>query len=83
MRIYFQNKEYISYPLDTTTKINKIPITNDITEKNELLNIVFIFSKDNEVIGKTNIISILVEKNYDKDKEPLTPREQFDEVIRE
>lgn len=74
--------EYMGYPLTVENDEADVPITNDITEAVQIVKIMILATKDGNVIGKTNFVNKQI---YDAPikGEPLTPREQFDTVIRE
>lgn len=74
--------DYISYEIPTNNKFYDWQPTTDITEKSQTVNLVFYITADGGVIGRTKPIQLNVQVNPDKGEE-LTPREQFDTVIRE
>jgi len=82
LRFYFPEGDYMAYTVDTQQAHPEVPITNDITEKPQTLSVMLFFYKGGNVIGKTNTIEKVIHDAPLKG-EPLTPREEFDEVIAE
>ncbi|MBQ7505304.1 MAG: leucine-rich repeat protein [Ruminococcus sp.] len=74
--------DYIGYPLTIADRAADVPITNDITGAVQIVKIMILAYKDGNVIGKTNFVDKQI---YDAPLkgEPLTPRKDFDEVIRQ
>ncbi len=58
-------------------------ITNDVTEKAQTVKLMMIITHAGNVIGRTNTVDLVVNEPAEAPDPPLTPREQFDEVIAE
>lgn len=58
-------------------------ITNDITEKAQTVKLMMIITHAGNVIGRTNTVDLIVNEPAEAPEPPLTPREEFDEVIAE
>jgi len=58
-------------------------ITNDITEKAQTVKLMMIITHEGNVIGRTNTVDLIVNEPAEAPDPPLTPREEFDEVIAE
>lgn len=58
-------------------------ITNDITEKAQTVKLMMIITHEGNVIGRTNTVDLVVNEPAEAPDPPLTPREEFDEVIAE
>jgi hypothetical protein len=82
MRCYLPGGDYMSYMLDTSTLRPTQLITNDITEESQSVEIMFIVTHGEDVIGKSNTVTLYVLDAPDAG-EQLTPREEFDKKIRE
>ncbi len=77
-----EESNYISYILNINDRVAVVPITNDITEKPQIVRIVFFATKGETIIGKTEVVEKEIFDAPTKG-DPLTPRAQFDEVINE
>lgn len=82
MRCYIQDDNFVSYSINTSSLTSELKVTADLTEKAQTVPVLFYITHEGNVIGKTNTESVVVCESPE-DGEPLTPREQFDEVIRE
>ena len=81
MRCYLPDGDYMSYMLDTSTLRPTQLITNDITEEPQSVEIMFIITHGEDVIGKSNSVTLYVLDAPDAG-EPLVPRGEADKVIK-
>ena len=58
-------------------------VTNDITEKAQIVKLMMIITHEGNVIGRTNTVDLIVNEPAEAPDPPLTPRAEFDEVIAE
>lgn len=58
-------------------------ITNDITETAQTVKLMMIITHAGNAIGRTNTVDLQVREPAEAPDPPLTPREEFDEVIAE
>lgn len=58
-------------------------VTNDITETAQTVKLMMIITHAGNVIGRTNTVDLVVNEPAEAPDPPLTPREEFDEVIAE
>lgn len=82
MRSFVSEDRYISTRIDTSTRNPKVPITTDLTEKAQIVPIMFFITHEGNVIGKTNFEKLNVLESKDGSA-PLDPREELDEIIAE
>lgn len=82
MRSFVSEDRYISTRIDTSTRNPKVPITSDLTEKAQIVPIMFFITHEGNVIGKTNFEKLNVLESKDG-RAPLDPREELDEIIAE
>lgn len=72
----------ITYNLRTDSSTALVPITTDITDRKQVVRIDFVITHSGNVIGTTNTVKLEVLDAPDNG-EPLTPRAEADEKIRE
>lgn len=82
MRSFVSEDRYISTQIDTSTRNPKVLITSDLTEKAQIVPIMFFITHEGNVIGKTNFEKLNVLESKDGST-PLDPREELDEIIAE
>lgn len=83
MNCYLPEDGRLSYDINTDNSYTLQPITNDITEKEQKININFVIKHGDNVIGTTSLVELNILDAPDNSDEPLTPRAEFDEVIAE
>lgn len=82
LRAVLPSGDYIAYSIPTNEEYYDYKVTTDITDKSQTVQLLMRITHGSDVIGRTNTVPCNVKVSADGGEE-LTPREQFDTVIRE